>query len=197
MVTFLRNVAPPWASRVLVGERVRLRAPRPGDWASWAQVRAESRDFLVPWEPTWPADALTRAAFRRRLRRYQRDAREESGYAFFILGPSDEAILGGITLTNVRTGVARSCAVGYWMGKPYARQGYMTDALRALLAFVFEDLRLHRLEAACIPTNIASQQLLRRCGFREEGLARQYLRINGVWEDHLLFALLDTDPRGR
>ena len=197
MVTFFRNAAPPWASRVLVGERVRLRAPRQGDWASWAQVRAESREFLAPWEPTWSADALTRTAFRRRLRRYQRDAREESGYAFVILGPSDEAILGGITLTNVRTGVARSCAVGYWMGKPYARQGYMTDTICALLPFVFEGLRLHRLEAACISTNIASQKLLRRCGFCEEGLARQYLRINGVWEDHLLFALLASDPRGR
>ena len=197
MTSFLRTAAPPWASRVLVGERVRLRAPRPGDWASWAQVRAESREFLVPWEPTWPADALTRTDFRRRLRRYHRDAREETGYAFFILGPSDEAVLGGITLSNVRTGVARSCSIGYWIGKPHARQGYMTDAIHALQTFVFGDLRLHRLEAACIPTNAASQRLLRRCGFREEGLARQYLRINGAWQDHLLFARLESDPRPR
>ena len=197
MTSFLRTAAPPWASRVLVGERVRLRAPRPGDWASWAQVRAESREFLVPWEPTWPADALTRTDFRRRLRRYHRDAREETGYAFFILGPSDEAVLGGITLSNVRTGVARSCSIGYWIGKPHARQGYMTDAIYALQTFVFGDLRLHRLEAACIPTNAASQRLLRRCGFREEGLARQYLRINGAWQDHLLFARLESDPRPR
>ncbi len=197
MTSFLRNLGPPWASRVLTGERVLLRAPQQSDWSAWAQLRAESRDFLVPWEPSWPADALTRAAYRRRLRRYYREAREETGYAFFAFRQTDDELLGGITLSNVRYGVARSCSVGYWIGKRHVRQRHMTDALVAILPFVFGDLRLHRLEAACIPTNLASQRLLRRCRFREEGLARQYLRINGVWQDHILFALLAGDARPR
>ena len=195
MTSLLRSLGPPWASRVLHGDRIYLRAPQLSDWSQWARLRAESRDFLVPWEPTWSTDALTRTAFRRRLRRYYRDAREETGYAFFIFRQGEDTLLGGITLTNVRRGVAGSCSVGYWIGKRHARQGFMSDALVSLCPFVFKDLRLHRLEAACLPTNAASKGLLLRNGFSEEGFARQYLKINGGWRDHILFALLDTDPR--
>ena len=195
MTSLLRTLGPPWASQVLHGVRVYLRAPQLSDWAQWARLRAESRDFLVPWEPTWSADALTRTAFRRRLRRYYRDAREESGYAFFVFLQDDDSLLGGITVTNVRRGVAGACSVGYWIGKPRARQGFMGDALASLYPFVFEDLKLHRLEAACLPANTASKGLLMKCGFAEEGFARQYLKINGGWRDHILFALLDSDPR--
>lgn len=195
MTSLLRTLGPPWANRVLAGARVYLRAPQLSDWSQWARLRAESRDFLVPWEPTWSADALTRTAFRRRLRRYYRDAREETGYAFFISLQDEDTLLGGITLTNVRRGVAGSCSIGYWIGKRHARQGFMSDALASLYPFVFKDLRLHRLEAACLPTNAASKGLLLRSGFSEEGFARKYLKINGGWRDHILFALLDTDPR--
>lgn len=193
MTSLLRTLGPPWAGRVLHGARVYLRAPQVSDWAQWARLRAESRDFLVPWEPTWSADALTRSAFRRRLRRYYRDAREEIGYAFFIFLQDDDSLLGGITLTNVRRGVAGACSIGYWIGKPRARQGFMADALISIYPFVFEDLQLHRLEAACLPANTASKGLLLKCGFSEEGFARQYLKINGGWRDHVLLALLDSD----
>jgi len=197
VTSLLRTLGPPWASRVLHGARVYLRAPQLSDWSQWARLRAESRDFLVPWEPTWSTDALTRTAFRRRLRRYYRDAREETGYAFFIFTERDNTLVGGITLTNVRRGVASSCSVGYWIGKRHARQGFMSNALIALYPFVFKDLTLHRLEAACLPSNAASKVLLLKSGFSEEGFARQYLKINGGWRDHILFALLDADPRPR
>lgn len=195
MSTFLRN--PPWAggSQALRGKRVYLRPPQIGDWSEWAQLRAESRAFLTPWEPTWAPDELTRNAFRRRLRRYHRDAREGFGHAFFIFRRSDDRLLGGITLSNVRRGVTQSCSLGYWMGQHHAGQGYMSDAVRSVLGFVFNDLGLHRLEAACLPTNEASKRVLRRVGFTEEGLARQYLKIDGAWRDHLLFAMLASDPR--
>jgi ribosomal-protein-alanine N-acetyltransferase len=175
------------------GEVVYLRAPRPGDWSDWAKLRAESRDFLVPWEPTWPADALTRTAYRRRLRRYAREARDDAGYAFFVFRRGDDTLLGGITLSNIRRGISRSCAVGYWTGKHHAGQGFMGEALKAIIPFVFESLELRRLEAACLPTNEASKAVLRKTGFTQEGYAREYLRINGVWTDHLLFALLKSD----
>jgi ribosomal-protein-alanine N-acetyltransferase len=179
----------------LRGERIYLRPPQPGDWAEWARLRAESRAFLSPWEPTWTTDELTRNAFRRRLRRYARDSREGYGYAFFVFRRGDEALLGGLTLSNVRRGVTQSCSLGYWMGKPHAGQGYMTDALGTVLRFVFDDLGLHRLEAACVPSNESSKAVLRRVGFAEEGMARQYLKIDGTWCDHVLFALLASDPR--
>lgn len=195
MSTFLRN--PPWTggAQALQGRHVYLRPPQAGDWADWAQVRAESRAFLTPWEPTWAPDELTRNAFRRRLRRYSRDAREGFGHAFFVFRRSDDQLMGGATLSNVRRGVTQSCSLGYWMGQHYAGQGYMSDAVRALLGFVFGELGLHRLEAACLPSNERSKAVLRRVGFTEEGLARQYLKINGAWRDHLLFAMLSSDAR--
>ena len=167
-----------------------MRQPEERDWRPWADLRALSRDFLAPWEPTWPADALTREAYRRRLRRYGIDWREDAGYSFFIFRLGDSALIGGVTLGNVRRGVAQSGTLGYWIGLPYARQGFMTDALQATIAFSFQTLQLHRLEAACLPANAASQGVLYKLGFRQEGYARKYLRISGNWHDHLLFALL-------
>ncbi|HVX99948.1 MAG TPA: GNAT family protein [Pseudorhodoplanes sp.] len=176
------------------GPGVHLRAPQMSDFNEWAALREASRDFLVPWEPTWPADDLTRSAFRRRLRRYAEDLRSDQAYPFFIFANEDHRLVGGVTLTNIRRGVAQAGSVGYWIGAPFARQGYMTAAMRALVPFSFGGLRLHRLEAACIPTNTASIALLEKSGFRREGYAREYLCINGAWQDHLLYARLATDP---
>jgi ribosomal-protein-alanine N-acetyltransferase len=177
----------------LVGEGVVLRPPQMTDFTPWAVLRERSRDFLTPWEPTWPADDLTRGAFRRRLRRYAEDQRTDQAYAFFLFRQDDEELVGGLTLANVRRGVAQAGSLGYWMGAPFARQGYMTAAVEALIPFAFNSLRLHRLEAACIPTNAPSIRLLERTGFSREGYAREYLCINGVWQDHLLYARLQND----
>jgi ribosomal-protein-alanine N-acetyltransferase len=171
-----------------------LRTPVSSDYAEWAAVREKSRDFLTPWEPTWPADDLTRSAFRRRLKRYAEDQRGDLAYAFLIFRSEDGALVGGLTLANIRRGVAQAGSIGYWVGQPFARKGYMTAAVRALIPFCFGTLRLHRLEAACIPDNAASIGLLEKTGFRREGYARGYLCIDGVWQDHLLYARLKDDP---
>ncbi len=175
--------------------RVYLRPPQQGDWRAWSELREESREFLAAWEPTWPHDALTRSAFRRRVRAYDREWQQGSGYSFLVLLRQDDSVLGGITLTNLRRGVAQSISLGYWIGSRHARQGYMTEALQAALEFCFGDLGLHRVEAACLSNNQASTRLLTRSGFREEGYARQFLRINGRWQDHMLFAILRDDWR--
>jgi ribosomal-protein-alanine N-acetyltransferase len=177
------------------GEGIVLRAPQPADYAEWAELRGASRAFLVPWEPTWPADDLTRAAFRRRLRRYAEDQRNDLAYPFFLFRQQDNVLVGGLTLGNIRRGVAQAGTLGYWMGVAHARQGHMTAAVRALLAFAFATLRLHRVEAACIPANVPSVRLLEKTGFTREGYARQYLCINGVWQDHVLYARLKDDPQ--
>jgi ribosomal-protein-alanine N-acetyltransferase len=175
------------------GEGVYLREPQMSDYAAWSALRAESRDFLEPWEPRWPRDELDRNTYRRRIRYYYRDARQDLGYAFFLFRTSDNALIGGLTLSNIRRGVSQTCSLGYWVGAPHARQGYMTRGVRAITWFVFDVLRLHRLEAACLPANTASAALLTRSGFQYEGLARRYLKINGTWQDHWLFALLAED----
>ena len=182
------NFAEPLAS--IPGEGVTLRTPQMTDFPEWAAVRESSRDFLIPWEPTWPVDDLTRSAFRRRVRRYVEDLRTDQGYAFLILRNSDGALVGGLTLANIRRGVAQAGSLGYWMGLPFVRHGYMTAAVRAVIPFAFTTLRLHRLEAACIPTNAASIRLLEKTGFMREGYARELLCINGIWQDHLLYARL-------
>ena len=195
-MALLRAATPGDIGPVIETERVVLRAPQMSDYPAWAELRATSRDFLVPWEPLWALDELSRASFRRRVRHYLHDMREDMGYALFVYDTQSPALVGGITLCNVRRGVTQSCTLGYWVGAAHAKQGYMTAAVRAVVPFVFDSLELHRLEAACLPTNTASMRLLKRVGFTREGLARRYLRINGDWRDHVLYALLDTDSRG-
>lgn len=178
---------------VLRGDEVYLRYPQTADFSQWADVRGASKDFLSPWEPVWAADELTRAAFRRRLRRYDTEIRNDLAYPFFVFRNSDHQLLGGCTLSNVRRGVCQSASLGYWIGEPHARQGYTLSAVKLIVPFVFETLGLHRLEAACIPDNEPSSCLLLKLGFCEEGLARGYLQIKGEWRDHILFALLKDD----
>ena len=180
----------------VVGEGVILRTPQPTDYPEWAALREQSREFLTPWEPTWPADDLSRSAFRRRLRRYTEDLRTDQSYAFLIFRSADGRLVGGLTLANVRRGVAQAGSLGYWMGLPYVRSGHMTAAVRAVIPFAFGTLRLHRLEAACIPTNTASIRLLENTGFVREGYAREYLCINGIWQDHLLYGRLKDSKAG-
>lgn len=189
-MAFLKSPFAPELPPVLRNSKVMLRAPDMGDYEPWAALRLASRDFLTPWEPLWPSNDLSRTAFRGRVKRYWSDIENDLAYPFFIFTGDGRTFLGGITLSNVRRGVAQMATLGYWIGAPFARQGYMTRALRLTLPFAFEHLQLHRVEAACLPDNHASITLLMRNGFAREGLARRYLKINGRWQDHLLFAHL-------
>jgi [ribosomal protein S5]-alanine N-acetyltransferase len=184
-------------SVVLPGPRTFLRPPRPGDWRGWANVRQDSKSFLTPWEPTWPQDALSRGAFLRRVRRQALEWREDEAYSFLVFRASDEVVMGGIGLSNIRRGVAQTGSLGYWIGEPFARHGFMTEAVAAIMDFAFVDLRLHRVEAACLPNNEPSRLLLLRSGFEQEGYARAYLKINGAWRDHLLFGITREDFQQR
>lgn len=176
------------------GDSVYLRPPEMRDFEQWAALRHLSRTFLTPWEPTWPTDDLTRAAFRRRLRRNLSEIDNDDAYPFLLFRECDDTLLGGLTFGQIKRGVAQATTLGYWMGQPFAGQGWMSRGVRAATAFAFATLRLHRIEAACLPANDASIRLLTRANFHREGLARAYLRINGAWQDHLLFALLESDP---
>ena len=192
-MAFLRSSSGADGEIDIRGRQVHLRYPSMGDYGAWAELRAMSRAHLTVWEPQWSRDELTRSAFRRRLRQYQRELREDQGYAFFIQRTSDASLIGGLSISNVRRGVAQAASIGYWIGAPHAGNGYMTDALRAVLPFTFTTLGLNRLEAACQPNNSPSRRVLEKVGFRREGLARRYLKINGAWQDHDLYALLHDD----
>ena len=192
-MSFLRpfsfaDVVPP-----VRGEKVELRAPEMRDFEAWAALRGASREFLRPWEPTWPPNDLTRPAFRARIKRYGQDARADAAYPFFVFRSDNGALVGGLTLGQIRRGVSQTGSLGYWMGQAHAGQGLMSDAVRALLPYAFGTLRLRRVEAACLPENAPSIRLLERVGFIREGYARSYLCIAGAWRDHLLYAILSSD----
>ena len=169
------------------GSTTFLRAPRLEDFESWRDLRRSSRNFLEPWEPLWQDDEFLLSSFRKRISHYTKLARNDSAYPFFIFSPGEVKLLGAITLSNIRRGVAQMGTLGYWTGAAYANTGVMTDALHAVSTFARNDLTLNRLEAACLPANIPSIKLLQRTGFEREGFARSYLKINGNWEDHILW----------
>jgi ribosomal-protein-alanine N-acetyltransferase len=182
---------------VVKGAGVTLRAPRAGDHEAWAALRQTSHAYLQPWEPSWPEDDLTKAAFKRRLTIYAREMEAGNAWPFFIFADVDQALVGAITLSNVRRGVAETGTLGYWIGQPFAGRGHGTAAVRAMVAYAFDDLNLHRVEAACVPANLASRRVLEKAGFELEGQARAYLKINGGWADHLLFGVVnDGAARG-
>ena len=182
---------------LLRGDGLYLRPATAADFGAWSRLRAESRAFLEPWEPTWPDDDLTQAAFRRRLRRQDDDIVRDEAYAFLIFDQVSDDLLGGITLGGVRRGVSQTGTLGYWMGARHAGKGRMTRSVATVVDFGFSRLRLHRVEAACIPDNAPSIALLQRNGFQREGYARGYLKIDGAWRDHILYARLETDGRPR
>jgi [ribosomal protein S5]-alanine N-acetyltransferase len=192
-MALFRLTPAPDPAPLLRGSGIYLRPARAADFAAWTQLRGDSRAFLTPWEPTWPDDDLTRLAFRRRLRRQNDEMARDESFAFLIFSEGGNDLLGGITIGGIRRGVSQAATLGYWMGAAHAGKGYMTRAVAAIVGFGFTTLRLNRIEAACIPENHASAALLLRNGFIKEGFARSYLRINGAWRDHLLFAIVEGD----
>lgn len=174
----------------LEAERVSLREPQRSDYRQWADLRGASRGYLTPWEPQWDADELSARSFRRRMRRHYRARRNGTGLTLFIFLRQTGQLAGGISIFDIRHGVSNSARIGYWMGAAHAGKGLMSEALAAIVPYCFGTLGLHRLEAACIPRNEASKRVLEKAGFAREGMLRSYLRINGIREDHELYARL-------
>ncbi len=181
------------SKKKLTGERVFLRPPKRRDALKWQKLRMASKSFLVPWEPSWDASSCTRRAYLRYFKNSNYLANMDRAYSFLIFKIDDKALLGGINIGNVRRGVSQSASLGYWIGEKHSRNGYMKEALKLLIPSLFVDLRLNRIEAATLEENIASKSLLKKIGFKKEGVLRKYLKINGTWRDHTLYGLLEND----
>jgi ribosomal-protein-alanine N-acetyltransferase len=177
----------------LEGRGVYLREATKNDYQAWADLRQQSEAWLVPWEPEWRFDELSRACFLWRLQGWRQDKKMGLAAPFLVFRAQDDVLVGGVNISNIRRGVAQDCTIGYWVGEPFARQGLTRAAVQAVIAYAFGPLGLHRVQAACIPTNYRSRGLLESIGFHEEGLARGYLKINGTWKDHVLYAILAHD----
>ena len=178
-------------------ERLTLRPPQHGDLAAWAALRDQSRDFLKPWEPSWSHDHLSRKNFTNRVYWANRSIAQGSALPLFLIRRDDDALLGALTVDHIRRGPAQAGTTGYWVGQPYARHGYMREALAAVVHYAFTELDISRLEAGCLPENAASRGLLEKVGYKYEGVAQSYLQINGRWRNHVLYANLRADRRGR
>ncbi len=178
-------------------ERMTLRLPEHGDWRQWSELRQASVEFLVKWEPVWANDHLTRRAFTNRVYWAQRAEAQGQALPMLLIRREDNQLLGALTLDNIRRGPSQTGTYGYWIGAPYSRLGYMREAILALTHHAFTKLDLSRLEAACLPENLPSRGVLETCGFKYEGVAQSYLQINGRWRNHVLYANLRGDRRGR
>ena len=178
-------------------ERMTLRPPIHSDFRSWTALRQSSKDYLVPWEPAWAEDHLSRKAFTNRVYWAQRSVASGTAIPLFLFRRSDDVLVGAITLDNIRRGPAQAGTLGYWTGQSFARNGYMREAIGAVVHHAFTRLDLSRIEAACLPENKPSRGLLESSGFKYEGVAQSYLQINGRWRTHVLYASLRSDRRGR
>ena len=178
-------------------DRMILRPPVHADFRAWSSLRKESAVFLKAWEPSWSSDHLTRKGFVNRVYWANRSIAQGTALPLFLERRTDRQLLGAITLDNIRRGPAQAGTIGYWIGEAYARQGFMREALIAVGHHAFEVLDLSRLEAACLPENAASRGLLEKSGYKYEGVAQSYLQINGRWRNHVLYANLRNDRRGR
>lgn len=172
----------------LTGFRIVARPPRRDDAANWLAVRERNRDYLKPYEPAWPADANTQAHFMRRLERQVADWRAGRGQPFLIFLREGD-LIGGININNISRGAAQFASLGYWLDEKSQGKGYMAEALQLVLNYGFSELKLHRFNAGCLAHNERSKNLLKKCGFREEGYAHKYMEIEGKWQDHVLFGL--------
>ena len=178
-------------------ENLTMRLPQMIDRDEWINLRRKSADFLMPWEPNWQDDHLTKKSFTQRVEWARKSVQNNTAIPLFIIRRSDQLLVGAITLDNIRRGPAQTATIGYWTGEPYIRQGLMGDALPAVVNYAFEMLDLSRIEAACLPKNLASRRVLEKSGFKYEGVAQSYLQISGRWRNHVLYANLRNDRRGK
>ncbi|UWQ13526.1 GNAT family N-acetyltransferase [Aliiroseovarius sp. M344] len=178
-------------------DRLFLRPPAHGDFRAWSALRAAGREFLTPWEPTWAQDHLSRKSFTNRVYWANRSIQGGTALPLFMFRRADNVLVGAVTLDHIRRGPAQAGTTGYWVGERFARQGFMREGLEAMVHYAFNELDLSRLEAGCLPENAASRGVLEKVGYKYEGVAQSYLQINGRWRNHVLYANLRSDRRGR
>ena len=175
----------------LHGRRVTLRPLASTDFPEWREVRRRNAEWLLKWEPSPPPgnpdDTQDLAAFAARCGARQREWQLGTGYGFGIF--VEGRFAGEINLSGVQRGPFQNAYVGYWIDEARAGRGYVPESLVVVARFAFEDVGLHRIQVAIIPRNLASRRVVEKLKLREEGLAVRYLAINGVWEDHIRYAL--------
>jgi ribosomal-protein-alanine N-acetyltransferase len=177
----------------ITGQKVILRPPQYSDWKVWADERKKNKLYLQPWEPLWSINELERSSFVKRVRMFERLSHNDQAYSFLIYKSDNEDFIGEVNISNVQRGIIQSCTIGYWIAKDCEGKGMMSESLELVKEFIFNELKLHRIEAACLPHNIPSLKLLLKNGFIKEGTARKLLKINDKWQDHTVLSFILDD----
>lgn len=181
---------------VLTTERLCLRLPEPSDVPAIVRYHRENQAHLAPTSPPSPVGFYTEEFWQARMYAYQAAWQNETAVGFFLFPHEDPTrVVGGVRLSMIQQAPAHFCNLGYQLAAEFEGQGYMSEALKAVVAYAFDDLNLHRLHAAYMPHNLRSGKVLRRLGFQVDGFARDYLFIAGAWQDHVLTSL--TNPAWR
>lgn len=190
---------PPHPGLRLYGRRVVLRPLTPADFPQWSEVRIRNESWLLPWEPSRSprvADPTrSRDAFSSRCAARDRERQAGSAYGFGLF--VDNAFAGEVNINNIVRGALQCGTVGYWIDRERAGNSYVAEAVAVVSRFAFDELHLHRLEICIVPRNTNSRRVMEKLRFREEGVALRYLEINGVWEDHMRFAITAEDWQAR
>ena len=177
----------------ITGQKVILRPPQYSDWKAWADERKKNKLYLQPWEPLWSINELERSSFVKRVRMFERLSHNDQAYSFLIYKSDNEDFIGEVNISNVQRGIIQSCTIGYWIAKDCEGKGMMSESLELVKEFIFNELKLHRIEAACLPHNTPSLKLLLKNGFIKEGTARKLLKINDKWQDHTVLSFILDD----
>ena len=177
----------------ITGQKVILRPPQYSDWKAWADERKKNKLYLQPWEPLWSINELERSSFVKRVRMFERLSHNDQAYSFLIFKSDNEDFIGEVNISNVQRGIIQSCTIGYWIAKDCEGKGMMSESLELVKEFIFNELKLHRIEAACLPHNMPSLKVLLKNGFIKEGTARKLLKINDKWEDHTVLSFILDD----
>ena len=177
----------------ITGQKVLLRPPQYSDWRSWADERKKNELYLQPWEPLWSINELERSSFVKRVRMFERLSHNDQAYSFLIFKSDSEDFIGEVNISNVQRGIIQSCSIGYWIAKDCEGKGMMSESLELIKEFIFNELKLHRIEAVCLPYNNPSLKVLLKNGFIKEGTARKLLKINDKWQDHTVLSFIVDD----
>ena len=177
----------------ITGQKVILRPPQYSDWKAWADERKKNKLYLQPWEPLWSINELERSSFVKRVRMLERLSHNDQAYSFLIFTSDNEDFIGEVNISNVQRGIIQSCSIGYWIAKDCEGKGMMSESLELVKEFIFNELKLHRIEAACLPHNMPSLKVLLKNGFIKEGTARKLLKINDKWQDHTVLSFILDD----
>ena len=177
----------------ITGQKAILRPPQYSDWKAWADERKKNKLYLQPWEPLWSINELERSSFVKRVRMFERLSHNDQAYSFLIFTSDNEDFIGEVNISNVQRGIIQSCTIGYWIAKDCEGKGMMSESLELVKEFIFNELKLHRIEAACLPHNMPSLKVLLKNGFIKEGTARKLLKINDKWQDHTVLSFILDD----